>query len=546
MATSNKNFIVKNGLDANGDISTTGQVNVNYSAGDEGGQIFLKKSVTNTTISSGVNIDVYQNRLRFFEQGGTSRGFYLDITTGGTGAGTNLVSGGSASNSFTTIATTSGTSPVADSSTDTLTLSAGTGITITGDSTTDTITIASTITDTNTTYDLTSTGTTTASINLVPSSGATDSVTITGSGATSVSHSAGAITISSTAYTLPAGTSTVLGGIKLASDTAQTVAANAVSTTASRTYGLQVNASGQGVVNIPWSDTNTTYDLTSTGTTTASINLVPSSGVTDSVTITGSGATSVSHSAGAITISSTDNNWYPTGFSWTGGTTAGPTGSLTGTGMSAVSYAAIPSAASGASGIVTTTTQTFDGNKTFSGSIVVNGASATIAGNTYIGGGYGATGATIFDTGAISADGEILTGGALTRTSLAGGGSTTATFNNTGNLIRTTSSARYKQDITDATYSYEDILSLRPKTFRLKNEVVEDDNARTYAGLIAEEVDQLESLRVFVSYLPQENGPKIPDGIQYGEMVSALVSAIKHQNTLINTLTARIEALENR
>jgi len=49
-----------------------------------------------------------------------------------------------AQNSFTTISTTSGTSLVADSPTDTLTVTAGTGITVTGDSATDTVTIANT------------------------------------------------------------------------------------------------------------------------------------------------------------------------------------------------------------------------------------------------------------------------------------------------------------------------------------------------------------------------------------------------------------------
>jgi hypothetical protein len=65
------------------------------------------------------------------------------------------------------------------------------------------------------------------------------------------------------------------------------------------------------------------------------------------------------------------------------------------------------------------------------------------------------------------------------------------------------------------------------------------------AGFIAEELDELESLKVFVNYLPQEDGSKIPDGIQYGEMISALVSAIKHQDQLIQSLTARVELLEN-
>jgi len=77
------------------DVVTSGYLKSNNSSGDEGGEIFLSKSVTNTTLNTGVTIDVYQNKLRFFEQGGTARGYYIDITTGGAGVGTNLVGGGS-------------------------------------------------------------------------------------------------------------------------------------------------------------------------------------------------------------------------------------------------------------------------------------------------------------------------------------------------------------------------------------------------------------------------------------------------------------------
>ena len=52
-------------------------------------------------------------------------------------------------------------------------------------------------------------------------------------------------------------TASTLGLIKLEDDTVQTVAANAVTATSGRTYGVQVNNSGQAVVNVPWSDTNT-------------------------------------------------------------------------------------------------------------------------------------------------------------------------------------------------------------------------------------------------------------------------------------------------
>ena len=49
-------------------------------------------------------------------------------------------------------------------------------------------------------------------------------------------------------------TSTNAWLVKLWSDTQQSVAANAVSATASRTYAVQVNSSGQMVINVPWTD----------------------------------------------------------------------------------------------------------------------------------------------------------------------------------------------------------------------------------------------------------------------------------------------------
>ena len=62
-----------------------------------------------------------------------------------------------------------------------------------------------------------------------------------------------------TIYTLPQATATARGGVELFSDTVQSVAGTAVSATASRTYGIQLNSDDQMVVNVPWTDTNTTY-----------------------------------------------------------------------------------------------------------------------------------------------------------------------------------------------------------------------------------------------------------------------------------------------
>jgi hypothetical protein len=71
------------------------KLSIMQSFGDEGGEIFLNKPATNSTITNGVTIDIFQNKLRFFEQGGSARGFFLDITAGGNGVATNIMGGSS-------------------------------------------------------------------------------------------------------------------------------------------------------------------------------------------------------------------------------------------------------------------------------------------------------------------------------------------------------------------------------------------------------------------------------------------------------------------
>ena len=80
-------------------ITTPGRVyalelNSTQSSGDEGGQINLSLAATNTTLSGNVIIDVFQNKLRFYEGGGTNRGAYLDLTQASAGVATNLLAGG--------------------------------------------------------------------------------------------------------------------------------------------------------------------------------------------------------------------------------------------------------------------------------------------------------------------------------------------------------------------------------------------------------------------------------------------------------------------
>lgn len=98
-----------------------------------------------------------------------------------------------------------------------------------------------------------------------------------------------------------------------------------------------------------------------------------------------------------ITINSSYVNYYPTAFAWTDGTTGGPTGSLTVSGTTAVSFGAIPTASGTVSGIVTTGAQTFAGAKTFSG-----GISGTLTGTASLANDLtgGAAGSIPYQTGA--------------------------------------------------------------------------------------------------------------------------------------------------
>lgn len=105
------------------------------------------------------------------------------------------------------------TTIAADSKTDTLTLTAGSNITLTPNATNDSITISA----------------------------------------------------SGSSYSLPLASNNTRGGIKLSSST-QGGTPNGITTTPGRTYAVQVNNSEQAVVNVPWTDTNTTYSEATTST----------------------------------------------------------------------------------------------------------------------------------------------------------------------------------------------------------------------------------------------------------------------------------------
>lgn len=103
-----------------------------------------------------------------------------------------------------------------------------------------------------------------------------------------------------------------------------------------------------------------------------------------------------------------------------------------------------------------------------------------------------------------------------------------------GGLVRSTSSIRYKSDVKDAYYGLQDLLKLRPVTYKSTN-----DGETVHGGLIAEEVDAA-GLKEFVQY----NADNEPDALSYGNMVSLCIKAIQELNKKVEEQAAEIKALK--
>lgn len=120
-------------------------------------------------------------------------------------------------------------------------------------------------------------------------------------------------------------------------------------------------------------------------------------------------------------------------------------------------------------------------------------------------------------------------------------GNTTATAANvnidaSGILYRSTSSRKYKHDITDYTRGLTDVMKLRPVFYKGNN-----DGEKEFAGLIAEEVNDA-GLTEFVQYANDGT----PDALAYSNMVALAFKAIQELKTENDALKARLTALEGK
>ena len=103
-----------------------------------------------------------------------------------------------------------------------------------------------------------------------------------------------------------------------------------------------------------------------------------------------------------------------------------------------------------------------------------------------------------------------------------------------GNIVRSTSSRRYKNTITDASKGLTELNDLRPVTYKGNN-----DGDTVFYGLIAEEVHDA-GLTEFVEY----NDDNEPDALRYPHMVSLCIKAIQELKTELDAAKARITELE--
>jgi hypothetical protein len=117
-------IVVTGSITTTGNIATNGELSSNFSSGNEGGQINLALAQSGQTLTGSITLDVFNNKVRLFEEGGTNRGGYWDISTLAAGVGTNLAAGGGGGDRNGLI--TTGSISADQSITGSLTISGGT------------------------------------------------------------------------------------------------------------------------------------------------------------------------------------------------------------------------------------------------------------------------------------------------------------------------------------------------------------------------------------------------------------------------------------
>jgi hypothetical protein len=116
--------------------------------------------------------------------------------------------------------------------------------------------------------------------------------------------------------------------------------------------------------------------------------------------------------------------------------------------------------------------------------------------------------------------------------------------NSSGTLERSTvSSLRFKENIKDWDGNGLDtILALKPKTFKYKKDYYNKADI-DFLGLIAEEVAEVSP---YLADFENEDRTGQVENVRYAYLVVPLIKAMQEQQDLINELSAKVSALENK
>jgi hypothetical protein len=166
-----------------------------------------------------------------------------------------------------------------------------------------------------------------------------------------------------------------------------------------------------------------------------------------------------------------------------------------------------------------------------------------LTGDAYLGG-DGSTNAVgpTEDANGTGAKIKIYSDGRIYANTLGVASGTTLVQSSGGYIRVSSSSKRYKDNIIEINKSgYLNLVSqLKPVTFNYKQEFAPDDYENEIAGLIAEDLDQIEEFRTVVNY----NSEGLPESISYDRMSSLLILAIKEIKDKLESIEQRLDALE--
>ena len=121
-----------------------------------------------------------------------------------------------------------------------------------------------------------------------------------------------------------------------------------------------------------------------------------------------------------------------------------------------------------------------------------------------------------------------------------GGATTDVNYNtSTGEIYQVTSSQRYKENISE----YTDSILEKVNNLTVKNFDYKEGGYTNQIGLIAEEVEEQIPYLVNKKEIEGYDEPQ-PDSVKYSQLSVFLLKAIQEQQTIIESLQSRIEALE--